>query len=123
MSDITVLDKHGDLTRVVLHFATPSGDNAVGTSWVNALIRSGIGGSTVMVDGDGTGGTISSTEKSGIEAGVIFEQVVNIDIDGSGSNNASRRGVLRAEWAKQSTNLTVHLANKLQFFGHNETSV
>lgn len=76
MADYHVLTGSVDANSfsVVHHIPIPgSGTNRAGVQWRTALINSGLGGRTVLPDGDGTGGTVSAAEKASIEAGAVFE--------------------------------------------------
>mgnify|MGYP001608016700 CR=1 FL=1 len=78
MANMHLLESPQGVYRIVCHYAVPAGNNRVGTTWRNALMRF-LGGATrpspsVLVDGDGTGGTISTAEKADVLNGVVGEQ-------------------------------------------------
>jgi hypothetical protein len=65
----------GNSFRIVNHIPIPSAVNRVNVNYRTAIINSGLGGRTVLPDGDGTGGTISAAEKAAILAGSLYEHV------------------------------------------------
>lgn len=72
--------------RVVLHIAIPAGNNLAGVPWRTAVVRSGLGGKTILPDGDGTAGTISAAEKTNIVTdGSVFEEVIEWDVTRNGT--------------------------------------
>jgi hypothetical protein len=71
---LTGLDD-GNAFRVVNHIPIPPANNRVGVNYRTAIINSGIGGRTILPDGDGSGGTISAAEKAAILAGSLYEVV------------------------------------------------
>lgn len=73
MAKVHVLDTAGSNTRLIFHIAVPVGNNDAGTAWTTVLANSGIGGKTVLLDGNGTGGTISAAEKTSITSGGTYE--------------------------------------------------
>lgn len=64
----------GNAYNVIFHVPIPSGNNRVGVSYQAALIASGIGGTTVMAEGNGTG-LITTAEKASIASGAVLEVV------------------------------------------------
>ncbi len=121
MGDIHVLDGKGSEYAVAMHFTVPSGNNPEGVPWSTALLRSGRGGTTVLEDGDGTQGTIdTATEKLAIEAGTVFEKVVNVELDGSGQTTSGRLTVLQDRHAFTLGALTAELQSSLRYFGQVE---
>lgn len=66
-------DGNGNSYQVVFHLPVPSVLNRVSVNYQTALINSGLGGKTILPDGDGTSGTISAAEKASIQAGSIYE--------------------------------------------------
>jgi hypothetical protein len=61
--------------KLVRHVVIPVGNNSAGVSWQLCLINSRIGGNSVLMDGNGTGGTISAAEKALIANGSLYEVV------------------------------------------------
>ena len=81
MANAHLLDRVSDSDyRVAVHIAIPNSNNSAGVNYRTALINSGLGGTTVLKDGDGTAGTISSAEKTSILSGAIFEVVTTMRI-------------------------------------------
>lgn len=68
--------------RLVCHIATPSISSQANPALTDAqaVLRSGQGGTTILPDGDGNGGTISTAEKNEIIAGTKFERAVDWDL-------------------------------------------
>jgi hypothetical protein len=73
VSGLHVLERVGNQYRVALHITVPTGNNSAGVSWANVLIKSGLGGDTVLADGTGTDGGISAAEKASIAGGTVLE--------------------------------------------------
>ena len=68
MSKIHALETNDSIAQVVLHTATPVGNNSVGVSWKDAGLNSGKLGTTALTEGTGAG-QILTTEKAQVEAG------------------------------------------------------
>jgi len=119
MSDMHVLDGDGETVKVVMHFGVPAGNNSVGTSWVAAVLSTAP--TTILPDGDGTDGTIETTEKSAIEAGTIFEHVTRVHADGSGQTTGGRQAVLRNAYAVAEAAVTADIQSRFKFYGHTES--
>ena len=79
MSHVHILTVNGHV-QTVFHLDVPNTNNSAGTNWRAAVLNSGMGGTTVLKDGDGTGtnGTISTAEKTNILNGSVVEVVLNI---------------------------------------------
>lgn len=61
--------------RVVYHIAIPNSNNGAGVPW-RACVAASVGLIvSVLPDGDGTGGTISTAEKAQITSGAVYEIV------------------------------------------------
>ena len=130
MADMHVLSGDGSNYRVVMHFAVPGGSNAVGVTWVAALLASlttidDLGNTvlppTVLLDGDGTGGTITAAEKALIEAGTLHEHSRTFRIESGGTSNAELRAALWEFYSQEKTRLTGNLQVNLKYFGHTES--
>lgn len=80
MADWHILTRGPAGYRAIFHIPIPATTNPVGVSYRTALVRSGIGGSTVLPDGDGTGGTISAAEKTAIASGALLEHEMLVDV-------------------------------------------
>ena len=106
--------------RVAFHFDVPDVNNAVGVSVRDLLITSGIGGSTVLPDGDGTGGTIDTGEKAAIVAGEVIEQVVSIKAKRDGTSGPKMRAEIQLQHAIRKAELIREVQTKLRYYGHTE---
>lgn len=114
--DIHILNGESGKLRMVCHLPIPAGNNSAGVSWQTALVNSGLGGTTVMPDGDGTAGTISAAEKAQIESGAIFEREVEILPD-TAANNASRLAYVDATYAAVVASEMARLQAALKWYG------
>ena len=75
MSKIHILKSDGDFGyNVVIHFATPAGNNSVGLSWKSCGLADGVLGSTVLEVGTAPG-NITQAEHDSIIAGDMVELV------------------------------------------------
>jgi hypothetical protein len=101
--------------RVAVHWVVPGGTNSAGITWVAALLNSGMGGTTVLVDGDGTAGTITSAEKAAIVAGTTAETVDTVRIDSVALGNAN--AFLDAQATRIAAEAQTKLAALLKFWG------
>jgi len=108
-----------DQWRVVRHFDVPPGNNSAGVPWSDALVNSGQGGTTVLPDGDGTGGTISIAEKAFIEAGVIHEDVGDFRLLSDGGSSAKITGSAQKLYKARNTEVQSELKAHLDLFGAN----
>ena len=124
MYDMHVLTgNNGNRWTVVMHFAVPAGNNSVGMLWKDALIKSGMGGTTALPDGDGTGGTIGTTEKAAVEAGTVYEHSGSFLVESGGTSNAELRASLRSFYARERAKIIDDLQSKLKYFGYIESEV
>jgi hypothetical protein len=85
MSNVHVLLRTGsNRYRVAVHIAVPAGNNAAGLPWSTVLLTSGLGGTTVLATGNGTGtdGGIATAEKTSITNGTLYEYVTEWDTEG-----------------------------------------
>ncbi len=123
MADIHILDGTGggNSWTVVAHLDVPDTNNAVGVNYRTALVNSGRGGTTVLPDGDGTLGTINSTEKTNITAGAVFEFTFTWEIERGGTTTAQLRSELRLEYSRRASLFTAQLQEDLKYFGHTES--
>lgn len=122
MADIHVISGNGKGDwRVVMHFDTPNVTNAVGTDVSSALVNSGLATSSILPVVDGNNGSISQTEQNELLAGTKIETVVTIKLDGKGSDNDSRRDLVRDIYAVTETQTINKLKARLKFFGLNLT--
>jgi hypothetical protein len=112
MSNIHILESSGPRKfRVVYHIPVPAGNNSAGTPWRTAVARSKINQASpsVLLDGDGTGGTISSAEKAQIQSGAIYEVVY----DEKGQNATT----IAATFARRSSEILSELQAELAQYG------
>ncbi len=107
----------GGRYRCVLHEPVSAGNNAVGVAWRTALIRSKLGGTTILPDGDGNGGTISAAEKTQIVNGEIIEIILDFQ-DDPAWNTTQRNAALDNEITKHSAEVLIRLQAQLRFFGY-----
>lgn len=121
MADMHVLAAGAGGWRVAMHIAVPSGTNSASVPWSDALVASGIGGTTELADGDGTGGTIGATEKAAIVAGTIFEHVGTFRVESGGTSPENIRDALREFYASEKADLVAQLQRRLRYFGATES--
>ena len=120
MADITVLERDThNRWRVVMHFPVPPGSNAAGVPWRAALVLSGIGGSTILPNGDGTGGTISAADKALIESGALLEHVESVLLESGGNTQQQVEAAAAGFYNALKTDLTAQLAARLMQYGRN----
>ena len=74
MANIHILSMDGTEFTAAYHLAIPATNNSAGVPWRTVVLRNGAG-TTVLPDGDGTGGTISAAEKAQIVSGAVVELV------------------------------------------------
>ena len=104
---------------IVYHLAVPNSNNAVAINYRTALVNSGLGGRTILPDGDGTGGTISAAEKTSIQSGALYEYVEPFATN-PGQNLATLQAAVDARWTALSNAggaFLTALANRLKYFG------
>lgn len=114
----------GNSYTVAYHIPIPSALNRVGINYRTALVNSGIGGKTIMPDGDGTGGTISATEKTKITSGETFE-VVESFATNPGQTLGQLAAAVDARYtflANTSNPLIVGLQRQLDYYGGTSVS-
>lgn len=122
MAKVHILETMGGGTRLVYHITVSNGSNIAGISWVNATKNSGVGGTTILPDGDGTGGTVSSAEKTSIVAGSVYEAVDTVGIDQIRTDTAAHANVdLDALHAAKTTEVQALLQARLNTFGYTRT--
>lgn len=107
----------GNSFRVVFHITIPSATNRANINYRTALVSSGLGGMTVLPDGDGTGGTISAAEKASIQAGSLYEWVEDFATN-PGETAAALQTRADARWTALTTQLQADLAKRLTYFGY-----
>lgn len=87
--------------QVVCHFAVPAGNNNVGLAWRTAYARSKGALTTVLPDGDGTLGTVSSAEKTSLTqtTPTVAEVVLEFQIpDDWGALSGAQQQTRLDEW-------------------------
>jgi hypothetical protein len=117
MSNVHVLERGGATYRMAFHIPIPAGNNSAGLAWSAVLLKSGLGGTTVLVDGNGTGtdGGISTTEKAAIAAGTVFEVVDQVDT--GGLSGAPLAAFIDARFAARTTEAQARLSAQLAWWG------
>jgi len=97
MANVHILTIDGAEVLTVMHFAVPNTNNSSGINW--RVIAARVHGTTSLPDGDGTGGTISTGEKTSITTGALVEQMRFIKL---GTDNPSGAQIDAAFTAEQS---------------------
>lgn len=120
MAKVHVLATDGGLTRVVFHIDVPAGNNGAGVAWTAVIVNSGMGGTTRLPDGAGTGGTISAAEKTAIQAGTVYEVEERVSIP-LGLNTAQANAFLDALHAAKVTEVQAQITARLNLFGFTRT--
>lgn len=117
MAKCHVLATSGANTQVALHITVPAGNNSAGIPWATVLKNSGIGGKTVLPDGDGTGGTISAAEKTSVVTNAtVYEVVVSTPIP-AGMSAATANAFLDALHAAAVIEQQDNIQKQLAQFG------
>lgn len=118
MTDVHVLKRTSPgRYQLALHFPVPVGNNAAGIAWSTVLINSGQGGKTVLPDGDGTGGSVTSAEKLAITGGTVYEIVEDADLLSAGSSSAQITAYVDALWNRRLSDVQAELQGILNQFG------
>lgn len=117
MANLHTLLRSGVEVTVAAHIAVPVGNNSAGVAWAMALLNSGLGGKTVLKDGDGTGGTISAAEKAAIVAGTVVEAVDTVRTDSVFGGAATINAYLDAQYILISNRTLTWLQDVLRWFG------
>lgn len=121
MSDIHVLAGDGkQLWTIVMHFAVPNVNNSVAVNYRTALVNSGLGGATSMVEGTGPG-EIATAEKASIETGALYERLVSFLAESGGSSNLELQASLRQLYTREKAATIANLQKKLRYYGHTES--
>lgn len=99
---------------IVVHQATPAGNNSAGFSWASVLVAAGKAQSVLTV---GTGpGQTTQAEIDAIEAGTIIEGVFGFT-DNPAWSPAQRNSELDAQATARLSNLVDRLASELKWYG------
>lgn len=118
MASVHILDRTGPQSfRVALHIAVPNTPNAAGVNWRTALLNSGLGGVTVLPDGDGAAGTISVSEKTSIQTGALYEVVEEWELLTAGNATAQVLAYLDACYTQKKAAILADLQARLNQFG------
>lgn len=120
MADIHVRTGEGQQWIVVMHLAVPNANNDIGVNYRDALVASGIGGTTVMTEGVAAW-EILTAEKADVEAGVLHEHVATFPIESGGKTVPQLRASLREFYAVEEARVIEVLKARLRYFGHTET--
>jgi hypothetical protein len=106
----------GNAFRVVFHLPIPVANNRAGVAYRTALVNSGLGGTTTLPDGDGTGGTISAAEKTQVQAGQILEHAENFPTN-PGESAVQLQARIDARYAELTTVGLDRAQKRLTYFG------
>jgi hypothetical protein len=118
MADIHVLAGDGlGLWTIVLHFAVPNQDNNVSVNYRTALINSGLGGTSSMVEGDGPD-EITTAELAAVTAGELFEYIEAFLAESGATNNAEMLAAAQAMYAARETPVLNKLKRMLRYYGY-----
>ncbi len=122
MADMHVLESSGDglSWKIVMHFAVPDTNNAVSVNHRTALVNSGVGGTTVLVEGTGPG-QILTAEKALIDTGEIFEHVAEFRVESGGTSTAQLRASIQGFYAAEKSRMLALLQSRLRYYGHTES--
>ncbi len=116
MSKCHILESDNNQSyAVVIHFATPTGNNTVGLSWKACGLESGLIGTTILEVGTDPG-DITQTEYDDIIAGDIVE-IVRTATVGTSPTNAMVEAIADiyiSEWNNDTARL-------LKYYGHTIT--
>lgn len=121
MAEVHILTTGGRHMKLVCHIPVPAGNNSASVSWQTALINSGLGGKTELKDGNGSDGTIDSTEKTAIvTTGSIFERAVSVDmgVDFDGLSAANKNARVDAAYNAAKAEAQAYLQAQLKYFGY-----
>lgn len=120
MAEVHVLKQNGRNLELVLHIPIPAGNNSAGVAWQTALVNSGLVQPSVLKAGDGSGGTIDSTEVAALANGSLFERVVSYDMgaDFDGLNGTQKNSRVDGVFAAVQTDLQGRLQDRLKYCGY-----
>lgn len=105
----------GNAFTVAFHLAVPNVANRAGVNVRAALVNSGIGGVTIMAEGNGPG-QIAPAEKVQIQAGELFEHVEQFATN-PGENATQLRTRVDARYVELVAALPGKLVAQLSYFG------
>ena len=107
---IHILEKNNHAYRVVIHFATPAGNNSVGKSWKAVGLASGKTGSTCLKVGTEPS-NITQTEYDQIITGDVIEIVRSVDTKATNEAVEALADILIDEYKE-------NISNSLKHYGH-----
>lgn len=120
MANIHVIAGIPGTVRLVMHIATPNGNNAIGLPYSTAFLRGIRKGSSVLPEGDGTGATITTAELAELAAGTKFEVVkdfvLGVDFETLSSQLKSAR--VAAEYDRVAPLEQADISARLKYFGY-----
>ena len=125
MADIHVLTTRNGIASVVWHFPVADANNDVGVNYRDALVTSGMGGSTSMTEGVGPG-QITAEEKALVESGAVLEVTKTLKkgmLASGGSTPAEMESTLRVFYARDKALHTDIVAQSLQYYGYTTDEV
>lgn len=106
----------GNAYSVVFHIPIPSANNRVGVNYRTALVNSGLGGVTSLVEGSGPG-QIATAEKTQVLAGELFEVVEEFHTQ-PGETAAQLQARVDARYTALVAQTQAALQGRLAYFGH-----
>lgn len=117
MADIHILEIAGDKVRMAFHFPIADVNNDAAVSLRTALVNSGLGGTTALTEGTGPG-QIATAEKTQIQAGEVFEEIVSLVIEQDGAaSDAARLQIAKDHFLERQSELTSEIPRKLRYYG------
>ena len=117
MSAIHILGKdNNEHYTIVFHFTINSRNNTANVRWSDALRNSKFTSPSIMVEGDGTGGTISSTEKADLDNCLVVERNIKTTIDLTRPADIVRADLQRL-YNRELTSFQAAWENRLAYFG------
>jgi hypothetical protein len=120
VANVHILERRGTRHRLALHIAVPNVANLSGTNYRQALVRAGLATpASVLLAGDGTGGTIEAAESSALASGGLVEELAELDVTQGGrlSGAAEIAAYLDAFYQARATEVLDRLQAALAQFG------
>jgi hypothetical protein len=116
-------DENANGFTVVFHLPIPSANNRSGVNYQTAIVNSGIGGKTIMATGTGAG-QITSTELASIQAGTLYEYVIQFFTNPGETQSAAatRLNNLYTQYSNTSNQPLLAIQNQLEYFGGTSAS-
>lgn len=119
MADIHVLDGgvDGKSWKVTMHFDVPDQANAVSVNYRDALVASGLGGTTKLDEGAGLG-QITAAEKVLIESGARYEHAKTLPaLESGGTTPTELLASARLYYVQEKNDMLNQLAVRLKYYG------